>query len=110
MEDQKEGGREYTPETRDHRYGSQKFCGWGLSMGDTFCGIHQYIGADYLYLWQFFVMMPYVHSGIFPATLNNACRWSKKSANKNILSIAKVVTFEAMPKFWGMEDWRKWCK
>ena len=26
------------------------------------------------------------------------------------LSIAKVFTFEATPKFWGMEDWRKWCK
>ena len=23
---------------------------------------------------------------------------------RNILSIAKVVTFEATPKFWGMED------
>ena len=43
------------------------------------------------------------------ATLNTACWWSKRSAKKNILSIAKVVTFEGTPKFWGMEDWRKWC-
>ena len=50
MEDQKEGGREYTPETRDHRYGRQKVCGRGLSMGDTLCGVHQYIGSDHLYL------------------------------------------------------------
>ena len=27
---------------------------------------------------------------------------------EKILSIAKVVTFEATPKFWGMEYWRKW--
>ena len=55
-------------------------------------------------------MIPYVHSGIFLVTLNTTCRWSKLSAKKNILSISKVVTFEATPKFWGMEDWRKWCK
>ena len=55
-------------------------------------------------------MIPYVHSGIFFAALNTACRKNKQSAKKNILSIAKVVTFEATPKFWGMEDWIKWCK
>ena len=54
--------------------------------------------------------IPYVHSGIFLTTLNTACRRSKKSVNKNILSIAKVVNFEATAKFWGMEDWRKRCK
>ena len=43
----------------------------------------------------------------FLATLNTACRRSKKSTKKNILSIAKVVNFEATPKFWGMEDLRK---
>ena len=26
---------------------------------------------------------------------------------ENVLSISKVVTFEATPKFWGIEDWRK---
>ena len=46
----------------------------------------------------------------FLATLNTACRCSKQSVKKNILSVAKVVTFEATPKFWGMEYWRKWCK
>ena len=46
----------------------------------------------------------------FSATLNTACRWSKRFAKKNILSIAKVVTFEVTPKFWGMEDLRKFCK
>ena len=55
-------------------------------------------------------MLPYTHSGVFPATLNTGCRWSKRFAKKNILSIAKVVNFEATPKFWGMEDLRKWCK
>ena len=55
-------------------------------------------------------MLPYVQSGIFPTTLNTACRRSKQSAKKNILSVARVVTFEATPKFWGMEDWIKWCK
>ena len=49
-------------------------------------------------------MIPYVHSAIFPANANTTCRWSKQSAKKKILSIAKVVTFEATPKFWGMED------
>ena len=29
---------------------------------------------------------------------------------ENILSVAKVVIFEATPQFWGMEHWRKWCK
>ena len=48
--------------------------------------------------------IPYVHSGIFLVTINTTCRWSKQSTKKNILSIAKFVTFEAMPKFWGMED------
>ena len=56
------------------------------------------------------VMLPYVHSGIFPVNQNTACRWSKQSAKKNILSIAKVVTFEATPKFWGIEELRKRCK
>ena len=37
--------------------------------------------------------IPYVHSGIFLATINTACIWSKLSAKKNILSIAKVVNF-----------------
>ena len=46
---------------------------------------------------------------IFPETLNTACRWSKQPAKKNILSITKAVTFEATPKFWGMEDLRRWC-
>ena len=55
-------------------------------------------------------MIPYVHSGIFPATINTAYRWGKWSAKQNILSIAKVVTFEVMPKLWGMEDWEKLCK
>ena len=55
-------------------------------------------------------MIPYFHSGIFSETLNTACRWSKQSAKKTILSISKVVTFEATPKFWGMEDWIKYCK
>ena len=52
----------------------------------------------------------YVHSGIFLATLNTAFICSKRSSKKNILSIANVFTFEATPKFWGMEDWRKRCK
>ena len=43
------------------------------------------------------------------ATLNTACRWCKRSAKKNIPSISKVVTFEATPKFWGMEEWIKRC-
>ena len=55
-------------------------------------------------------MLPYIHSGIFTVTLNTACRRSKQSTKKNILSIAKVVTFEATPEFWGIEYWRKWCK
>ena len=55
-------------------------------------------------------MLPYVQSGIFPETLNTACRWIKRSADKNILSFSKVVTFEATTKFWCMEDRRKWCK
>ena len=40
------------------------------------------------------------------ATLNTACRWSKQSVKKKILSIARVVTFEATPKLWGMEAQR----
>ena len=110
MEDQKEGGREYTPETRYHRYDSQKLCVRGLSMGDTFCGVHQYIGAYNPYQWLVCLILTYTHSGIFLATLNTAYRWSKRSVKKNILSIAKVVTFEVTPKFWGMKDRRKWCK
>ena len=55
-------------------------------------------------------MKPYVHSSIFPETLNTTCRWSKRSTKKNILPISKVVTFEATPKLWGMEYWRRWCK
>ena len=55
-------------------------------------------------------MLTYVHSDIFPENLNADCRWSKQSAKKKILSIAKVVTFEGTHKFWGMEDWIKWCK
>ena len=47
---------------------------------------------------------------IFLATINTDCRWSKWSAKKNVLSIAKVVNFEATTNFWGMEDWRKRCK
>ena len=47
---------------------------------------------------------------IFPETINTVCRWSKQFAKKNILSIAMVVNFEATPKFWGIEDLRKWCK
>ena len=46
----------------------------------------------------------------FSETLNTACRWSKQSAKKNILSIAKVVTLQVKPKFWVMEYWSKWCK
>ena len=38
-------------------------------------------------------MLPYVHSDIFPATLNNACRRNKWSANKNILLIAQGCYF-----------------
>ena len=49
----------------------------------------------------------YVHSGVFLATLNTACRWREQSAKKNMLSISKVVTFEAAPKFWVMKDRRK---
>ena len=45
----------------------------------------------------------------FLAALNTPCRWSKQSAKKK-LSIAKVVTFEATPKLWGMGDWRIRCK
>ena len=82
----------------------------GRSVGDTFCGVNQSIGADHTYRWQVCVMLPYVHSGIFPETINTACIWSKRPAKKNILSIARVVTFEATSKFWGMEYWRKWCK
>ena len=48
--------------------------------------------------------IPYVHSGIFLATLNTACKQSKRSAKNKILYIAKVVTFEATPKFRGTED------
>ena len=43
------------------------------------------------------------------ATLNTACIWSKKSAKKNIVPVARAVTFEDF-KFWGMEEWRKLCK
>ena len=46
----------------------------------------------------------------FPVTLNTTCRRSKRSAKKNMLSVANVVTVEATPKFWGLQDWRKWCK
>ena len=46
----------------------------------------------------------------FLVTLNTACRWSKRSTKKNILSIDKVVAFEASSKFWGMKEWRKRCK
>ena len=56
------------------------------------------------------VMLPHVRSGIFHGDSKYRCRWSKRSAKKNILSVAKVVTFEAKPKLWGMEDWSKWCK
>ena len=52
-------------------------------------------------------MLPYVHRGIFSETLNTACRWSKISVKNNTLSIAKVGTFEATPKFWGMEYWKQ---
>ena len=38
------------------------------------------------------------------ATINTASIKNKNYAKKNILSIARVVTFEAKPKFWGMED------
>ena len=36
-----------------------------------------------------------------PATLNTACIWSKQSAKKNILYVARVVTFEATPNVLG---------
>ena len=55
-------------------------------------------------------MPPYTHSGIFLATINTACRWSKLYAKKNLLFISKVVTFEAIPKFWGTVERIKWCK
>ena len=48
-------------------------------------------------------MLPYVQSGILPETLNSTCILSKRSVKKNILSIAKVVTFEETTKFLGME-------
>ena len=83
---------------------------YGRSVGDTLCGVNQSIGSDHTYRGRFCVMLPYVQSGIFPATLNTACRWSQRSAKKNILSVAKVVTFEGTPKFWCMEYWRKCCK
>ena len=35
---------------------------------------------------------------------------SLNTTKENILSIAKVFTFEVTPNFWDMEDWRKWCK
>ena len=55
-------------------------------------------------------MLTYVHSGIFLETLNTPCIWSKLSAKKKILSIDRVVAFDATPKFWDMEDWGKSCK
>ena len=55
-------------------------------------------------------MLPCVRSEMFLATLNTAFRRSKISTKKNILSVAKVVTFEATLKFCDMEYWRKWCK
>ena len=45
----------------------------------------------------------------FLATINAACRWGKWTAKKNILYIAKVVTFEATSKFWGMKYRWKRC-
>ena len=108
MGNQKDGGIEYIPDTRDHRLGVQKM--YGCSVGDPFYEVHQYIGTDHPYWWIVCLLLPYVHSGILPANLNTSCRWSERSAKKNILSIARVFTFEAIPKFWGMEYWRKWCK
>ena len=32
------------------------------------------------------------------------------SRRKTYCTFSKVVTFEEMPKFWGMENRRKWCK
>ena len=55
-------------------------------------------------------MFPYAQIGIFPDTINTACRRSKRSTKKNILSVANVVTFERTSKFLGTEYQRKWCK
>ena len=54
--------------------------------------------------------IPYAHSDIFLETIDTACRWSERPAKKYILSITKVVNFEATSKFWGIEDLRKRCK
>ena len=47
---------------------------------------------------------------LFLVTLNTTCIWSKWSATKNILSIARAVNLEATTKLWGIEYWRKRCK
>ena len=52
---------------------------------------------------RFFKCYPTPTVAFYLVTLNTACGWSKLSPKKNILSIAKVVTFELMTKFWGME-------
>ena len=56
----------------------------GRSGGDPLCGVHQSIRVDHPYWWRVCVLLTYVQSGIFLASLNSACRWSKRSAKQNI--------------------------
>ena len=107
MGNQKDSGIEYIPETWDHRRGGQNFlrslCWWSFLWGSLIYWCRAYLVMKSL-------CNATLHPRwIFPATINIACRWSKRPAKKNILSIAKVVNFEATPKFLGMEYWRNWC-
>ena len=42
-------------------------------------------------------MLPYIHSGIFPATLNTACRRSKKSAKKTECPLPRLLLLRRCP-------------
>ena len=55
-------------------------------------------------------MIPYTHSGFFCRLQIPLVDVVNDHRRKACCTFAKVVTFEATPKLWDMEDWRKWCK
>ena len=104
MGNEKGGGIEYISDIWDH---GKTFC---QSVGDPFCGFHQCIGEDHPWRWIVCVMLPYVHSGNFTATLNTACRWSKRSAKKKYWPLPRLLLLRRSPSYWRIEEIIKWCQ
>ena len=45
-------------------------------------------------------MIPYIHSGIFPETLNTACRKSKRFAKKTYCPLPMLLLLRIIPSSW----------